>query len=241
MIIRNIPNIITIGNLFVGIIAMIFAMQENERFMTYAAIMIIIGMLLDGLDGRIARLLKVQSDFGKELDSLCDIVTFGVAPALIMYNLFLHDAGWIGIFITAFFPICGALRLARFNTQTCKCSGYFIGLPITAAGGILATLALYYDTFPQITLALGMIGLSLLMISNIKYPNFKRVAFPRSVMIAGFMLVIVAVFAILYPRQFPLVIFVPLVLYVLLGLRRSLHTLFYRRQQDKSDEEMLNS
>ncbi len=241
MFVKTIPNILTIGNLFVGIIAMIFAMQGNERFITYAAIMIIIGMLLDGLDGRVARLLKAQSDFGKELDSLSDIVTFGVAPALIMYNVFLEDAGWIGIFITALFPICGALRLARFNTQTKKSCGYFIGLPITAAGGILATLALYNDTFPHLTLALGMVGLSLLMISNVKYPNFKRVTFPRSVIIPGLMMVVVAVFAILYPRQFPMVIFVPLVLYALIGVRKSLVSLLHREKQENTDEEMLKS
>lgn len=220
---------------------MLFAMQGNERFLTYAAIMIIIGMLLDGLDGRVARLLKAQSDFGKELDSLSDIVTFGVAPALIMYKVFLGDAGWIGIFITAIFPICGALRLARFNTQKQKNCGYFIGLPITAAGGILATLALYNETFPHLTLALGMIGLSLLMISNVKYPNFKRVTFPRSVIILGFLLVVVAVVAVLYPRQFPMVIFVPLVLYTLIGVRKSFLAILHRRQQENTDEEMLNS
>lgn len=241
MFIKTIPNILTIGNLFAGIIAMIFAMQGNERFITYAAIMIIIGMLLDGLDGRVARLLKAESDFGKELDSLSDIVTFGVAPALIMYNVFLVDAGWVGIFITALFPICGALRLARFNTQTHKKCGYFIGLPITAAGGVLATFALYNEAFPHFVLALGMIGLSILMISNVKYPNFKRVTFPSSVIIPGFMLVVVAVIAILYPRQFPIVIFIPLVLYTLIGLRKSVLALLHRREQENTDEEMLNS
>lgn len=242
MFVKTIPNIITTGNLFVGIIAMIFALRGEDLYINYAAIMVIIGMLLDGLDGRIARLLKAQSDFGKELDSLSDIVTFGVAPALIMYVVFLQEAGWIGILITALFPICGALRLARFNTETYKHSGYFIGLPITAAGGVLATLALYHHAFPRLYLALGMIGLSFLMVSNVKYPNFKRVGFPRSSMVAVLLtVVVVAVMAVAFPKEFPMVIFIPLVLYALTGLRKSFVVFYRRRQHNNTDEEMWNS
>src|SRR5690606_2507156 len=124
---------------FLGIIAILFAFQGHWE---YAAIMVIIGMLLDGLDGRVARMLNTQSEFGKELDSLSDVISFGVAPAVIMYVSALKFTGVEGWIVTAIFPICGALRLARFNVNPGE-PGYFIGLPITAAGGILATLALY--------------------------------------------------------------------------------------------------
>src|SRR5690606_2033527 len=130
MFVKTLPNMFTVGNLFLGIIAIIFAFHDQWQ---YAAMMVIIGMFLDGLDGRVARMLNAQSEFGKELDSLSDVVSFGVAPALIMYVAVLHDMGVVGWIITAVFPFCGALRLARFNVEP-GLPGFFIGLPITAAG-----------------------------------------------------------------------------------------------------------
>ena len=84
MLVKALPNMLTVGNLFLGIVAIILAFQGNQ-YVDYAAITVIVGMLLDGLDGRVARMLNVQSEFGKELDSLSDVITFGVAPAFIMY------------------------------------------------------------------------------------------------------------------------------------------------------------
>src|SRR5699024_1207455 len=121
MLARALPNIFTVGNLFLGIMAMLLALQGEWK---YGAIMVIIGMLLDGLDGRVARMLNTQSEFGKELDSLSDIVSFGVAPALIMYTSILHQLSITGWIITAVFPICGAIRLARFNVKP-GIPGYF--------------------------------------------------------------------------------------------------------------------
>ncbi|HEY0829318.1 MAG TPA: CDP-alcohol phosphatidyltransferase family protein, partial [Bacilli bacterium] len=109
MIAKSIPNIFTIANLSLGIISIILVFNNN---IDWAAIMVIFAMLTDGLDGRVARALNVQSEFGKELDSLSDVISFGVAPAFIMYVVGFQDispaAGWI---VTAIFPICGALRL----------------------------------------------------------------------------------------------------------------------------------
>jgi CDP-diacylglycerol--serine O-phosphatidyltransferase len=145
MITKSIPSLFTIGNLFLGIIAIILVFNEKPD---YAAMMVIIAMLLDGVDGRVARALNAQSDFGKELDSLSDVISFGVAPAFIMYVVAFQGvneaAAWI---ITAIFPICGALRLARFNVIA-GVPGYFVGLPIPAAGGVLATLALFAKDIP---------------------------------------------------------------------------------------------
>ena len=113
MFTKSIPSLFTVGNLFLGIIAIILVFNGESD---YAAMMVIIAMLLDGVDGRVARALNAQSEFGKELDSLSDVISFGVAPAFIMYVVAFQDmnsaATWI---ITALFPICGALRLARFN------------------------------------------------------------------------------------------------------------------------------
>lgn len=220
MIVKALPSAFTLGNLFLGIITIILAF--NEQF-GLAAILVIIGMLLDGLDGRIARALNATSEFGKELDSLSDVISFGVAPAFIMYGTVLHEMGWAGMVITGIFPICGALRLARFNVTTSN-PNYFVGLPITAAGGILATLALYHNLIPlsQVFLPIAMLGLSYLMISRIKYPNFKKVGIPKA---TYWVIPILAVFVtfvfVFYPDQASKLIFLPLALYALYGLKKN--------------------
>lgn len=242
MIAKAIPNLFTIGNLFLGVVAMLFAFQGDPLYINYAAIMVIIGMVLDGLDGRLARMLNAQSEFGKELDSLSDIVTFGVAPAIIMYVVLLQNMGWVGIVLAGLFPACGALRLARFNSSTGGNTGYFIGLPITAAGGVLATMALYHNAFPPVYLALSMFGLSYLMISNIKYPNFKKVGIPRSAFwVTPIIVGVVALTAWQFPAQFPMVIFVPLMLYALYGVKKSIDRRVRKRHSQESEEEMFHS
>ena len=176
--IRLIPNLLTLGNLFLGIIAILLVFQGEMKYVDYAAMTVILGMLLDGLDGRMARLLNAQSDFGKELDSLSDMITFGAAPAVVMYVAALQDLGAVGIMVTAIFPICGALRLARFNVQVGGNTGYFVGLPITAAGGVLATLALYHNLFSGTFLLFVMLGLAYLMVSKVKIPQFQKGRYP---------------------------------------------------------------
>lgn len=214
---RALPSMFTVGNLFLGIISIIVAFQGN---FPWAAFLVIIGMLLDGLDGRVARALNAQSEFGKELDSLSDVISFGVAPAFIMYGVVLHELGWVGTVITAVFPICGALRLARFNVAAGS-PNYFIGLPITAAGGVLATLALYHETMPSpnIVLPLFMLFLAYLMVSNIKYPNFKKVGIPKSAYyVVPIIILIVAGVFVLYPEQANKLVFLPLAVYAFYGV-----------------------
>jgi len=237
MFVKSLPNILTISNLFLGVLAIILAFR-GDHFVDYAAITVIIGMLADGLDGRVARMLNAQSEFGKELDSLSDVITFGVAPAFIMYVVVLNDLNWLGIFITAIFPICGALRLARFNVQA-GVPGYFIGLPITAAGGVLATLALYHQVFNTTMLAICMLLLAFLMVSKIKYPNFKKVGIPKSAYwITPVIIAIVVVVAIKYPQQFPKIVFLPLAFYALYGIKKNVDYLVkkFRKRKNKEEE-----
>ncbi|VBB07917.1 cdp-alcohol phosphatidyltransferase [Lucifera butyrica] len=165
-----IPNLLTASNLVFGMIAIIstFAGQFFQ-----AALFIVIAMVADGMDGRVARYFKVSSDFGKELDSLCDLVSFGVAPAMLAYAFSLKDFGVAGTAVAAAFATCGALRLARFNVNTSTVKGYFMGLPIPAGGCVVATfVALGVRpsgwTFPVIVAIFAY-----LMISTIKYPDFK--------------------------------------------------------------------
>lgn len=230
MFARVLPNLFTVGNLFLGIMAILLAMNTHWE---YAAITVIIGMLLDGLDGKVARMLNTQSEFGKELDSLSDVITFGVAPAIIMYVSVLNGFGVQGWIITAIFPICGALRLARFNVYTGP-KGYFIGLPITAAGGILATMALY-DKYVgnHYIMVIGMLFLSYLMVSQIKYPAFKKMKTPKAFLwISAIFIVAIAISAIFYPAELPLIIFVPLAFYALYGLKKSIS----KRRDSKNEE-----
>jgi CDP-diacylglycerol---serine O-phosphatidyltransferase len=236
--IKLIPNLLTLGNLFLGIMAILLVFQGEMRYVDYAAMTVILGMLLDGLDGRMARLLNAQSDFGKELDSLSDVITFGAAPAVVMYVAALQDLGAVGIMVTAIFPVCGALRLARFNVQVGGNTGYFVGLPITAAGGVLATLALYHNLFSGTFLLFVMLGLAYLMVSKVKYPNFKKVGIPRSAYWAApVLVVIVGILGFMYPTQFPKIVCLPLVFYALYGIKKSIKQSRKRLKKTQQDTE----
>lgn len=237
MITKSIPSLFTLGNMVLGMLAIILATEE--RF-SLAAIMVIVAMLLDGLDGRVARALNAQSEFGKELDSLSDIISFGIAPALIMYLISFHSIptgmAWA---VTAIFPLCGALRLARFNVQK-GTPGYFIGLPIPAAGGVLATLSLFYREFTASYFVVSMLLLSYLMISTVKYPNFKKIGLPKKAVAYTPLVVIFAVvIAVVFPDQMAKLIFIPLVIYALYGFKQNIKRLARRkrRQNNSTDEE----
>ncbi len=177
-----------------------------------AAILVVIGMVVDGLDGRVARALGVQSDFGREIDSLSDIVTFGVAPAVIMYVAELHTLGVTGDIITVLFPVAGALRLARFNISVGR-TNYFVGLPITAAGGILATFVLYRGLIPFYWLPILTVALSYLMVSRTRYPNFKKVGLPKTAFAVLPILVISVAYLFFEHRDI-----VPSIIFLILGL-----------------------
>ena len=205
--------------------------------------MVIIAMLCDGLDGRVARALNVQSEFGKELDSLSDVISFGVAPAFIMYVSALSEIQpsalvWI---VTAIFPICGALRLARFNVID-GTPGYFTGLPIPAAGGVVCTFALFSKDVSPVFLILAMLLVSYLMVSTVRYPNFKKVGIPKKAIWATPIVIALAVAIALWrPEQTPKLIFIPLVLYALLGLKKNVRWLNRRRRKALQESEELAS
>jgi len=234
MIKKNIPNLMTLTHLSLGMMAIISAFEGKY---SHATFLVILGMLLDGLDGRVARALGVSGDFGKELDSLADVVTFGVAPAMILYNASFHQFDAIGLLLTVLFPICGVLRLARFNINGYKISKYFIGLPITAAGGILAIISVYHFVFHPAILIVLSLSLSFLMVSNIKYPNFKKIAIPtHAYIVTPIMIIFIFMVSKWFPQQFPMIIFIPIVFFVFF--------LFYRikrsveRKKDPVVEEL---
>jgi len=198
------PNLFTLSNIFCGFYSIHLSSHSNEPVFLYqAALAIIFGMFFDMADGRVARLTRTQSDFGVQLDSLADVITFGCAPALLLYRWSLHELEFGGIVIAFMFLAAGTIRLARFNVMAADApSGAtkdFLGLPIPlAAGAVVATvLANYPFTTPIIGGIKGVcfitISLSLLMISNVRYRAFKSVRpNPRSIIIAVVVILFVA-------------------------------------------------
>lgn len=214
-------------------VAILMALNDNYSL---AAIMIIIAMLMDGLDGRMARALNAQSEFGKELDSLSDLVSFGVAPIIIMYDIAFKELNPVlAITASLIFPMCGALRLARFNVRA-GVPGYFTGLPIPAAGGVLATLSLFHNDVTTPYMIISTILLSYLMVSRVRYPNFKKAGIPRKALWLAPWVIIAAVFiAVMFPNQVSKLIFVPLALYALLGVKQSIDRLIRRRSKKEKE------
>lgn len=173
------PNLFTTGALFAGFYAITSAM--GGRYET-AVISIFVAMILDGLDGRVARLTNTQSDFGAQYDSLSDMLSFGVAPALVMYLFAFSSLGKVGLFAAFVHTAGGALRLARFNTQLATADKrYFQGLPSPAAAAIPAgfiwvCIEYGYDMAIMKYIALVLITCSgLLMVSNFRYSSFKEI------------------------------------------------------------------
>ncbi|KAB2954324.1 CDP-diacylglycerol--serine O-phosphatidyltransferase [Heliorestis acidaminivorans] len=162
-----IPNAFTLANLLLGILSLVYTMDGNFRL---AAVMILLSMVLDGMDGKVARKLDVTSPFGKELDSLSDLVSFGVAPAILVYAAIMSEPyGIVGLVIAITFALCGAVRLAKFNIM--NISTHFLGIPITVAGPLMAIFTLVSDHLPLIFFPSAMLLLAGFMISNIKIPK----------------------------------------------------------------------
>lgn len=213
------PNLLTTAGLFSGFFAVVSSM--NGRFEA-AAVAIFVAMIFDGLDGRVARMTNTQSEFGAEYDSMADMVSFGMAPALVAYNWGLTELGKVG-WLAAFIYVAGAaLRLARFNTQIGVADKrYFQGLASPAAAALVAGLVwvgVEYDVNGHdygviVAFLTGLAGL--LMVSNFKYNSFKEVDWHGKVPFVALLLVML-VFVIVATEP-ALVLFVVFALYALAG------------------------
>jgi CDP-diacylglycerol--serine O-phosphatidyltransferase len=176
------PSLFTVANMLLGFYAVVLGLRG--RF-AIAALVIFAAAILDNLDGRIARMTGTESDFGRQYDSLADLATFGMAPALLAYLWGLEDLGRVGWLAPLFFQVSAATRLARFNVQTRKADGrYFVGLPAPAAAGALASLLFVVpdrDWKPWLNLLLlgVMLTLAVLMVSTFRYPSFKKLDLRR--------------------------------------------------------------
>jgi len=170
------PNLFTTAGLFFGFFSII---QATKGRFELAAMAIFIAMIMDGLDGRIARMTNTTSDFGVEYDSLADVIAFGLTPALVMYEWVLGGMGKLGWLAAFVYVAAGALRLARFNTQQIADKRYFQGLPIPAAAAVLAAWVWMMDDYDFEGRAVNTVswlltvGTAAAMVSNVRYHSFK--------------------------------------------------------------------
>lgn len=170
------PTLFTVGNLFCGYASLI---RSSDGATSQAGLLILIGGVLDGLDGRIARLTKTNTAFGSEFDSLTDIVTFGLAPALLAYQWALRPLGRVGWLLAFLFVVCAAMRLARFNIRAAEGDmRWFAGLPSPAAAGTIGAAAFAFGGRLQsdalaMAMAFAVFALALLMVSHVRYRSFK--------------------------------------------------------------------
>ena len=223
-----IPSLFTCGNMSFGILS-IFSSVEGHFIP--AAWFLIGALACDIIDGRIARMTNTTSDFGMQLDTLSDLVSFGIAPAIMMYMLVLNTMGNIGVAIAVLFVLCSALRLARFNVlaQSGEVHKHFVGLPTPASAGVLisfvlsyqllgpAEYALNFKTIPALmelmpsfftAMPIVIVVLSFLMVSNIPYMSFKKLKLTRIRTIELFAIVIVLIIlVVIFPQNTIFIIF----------------------------------
>jgi CDP-diacylglycerol--serine O-phosphatidyltransferase len=193
------PNFITTMSLFCGFYSISFSLKGNYYM---AAVLILIAGFIDGVDGRVARMTNSTSEFGKEYDSLSDVIAFGVSPAIMAYLWQLDQYGRFGFIACFLFVACGALRLSRFNTDTSHNLTTFTGLPIPIAAAAVTSVVLLSNvvgSIPSIAILGGMYILSFMMVSNIRFPSFKHISYikahPFQLLVAGVLLLMVVALA----------------------------------------------
>ncbi|HIG28407.1 MAG TPA: CDP-diacylglycerol--serine O-phosphatidyltransferase [Verrucomicrobiales bacterium] len=229
------PNLVTAGNLFCGFVALTKIVEVDlnsdgyHRVVQHAIFFILLACIFDLLDGRVARIGGFESPFGREFDSLADIVSFGVAPAFLVHRIVLRDAfvmhPQVGWFIASIYLICGALRLARFNCLASEAeitgrntSKDFVGFPIPMAAGLVASLTLFLLWWEQQGLSIGvwryglpviLLFLSIMMVSEVKYPAFNSInwktkrSFTKMVIVILLIGFFVVAWEVIFPTVLP--------------------------------------
>jgi len=232
---RNLANSLTLLNLALGMLALVMIVDGN---MVMGAYLILFAAVADGLDGKVSALTKSTSDFGKQLDSLSDVVSFGVLPALLAYKSAMADLGHLGFIAASIFCACGVLRLARFHVL--PPGGQFKGLPITIAGGTVAAIILYGERLSSGTALFFVLVLSILMISSIPYPKFKEALKRQNAVYIGFFAILSIVAALLYRELFALVVMVSYVAYgLIVALANKLFVTADTEEEEVREEELL--
>ena len=232
------PNLFTVSSIFLGFYSMTLSAGDPSPAQFYrAALAIFFAIFFDMFDGRVARMTRTQSEFGEELDSLADVISFGAAPALLVYKWALAPLGFLGMFLSFAFAACGALRLARFNVLARRgdkaSHRFFVGLPIPLAAGTIVSLVIaHYRAFGSTTdptthvpIALVVGFLAFLMVSTIRYRTFKDVHLSaRSLGVFAF--VVLAGVAVGIATRASVVMVAYMGAYILMGLVESV---FFRK------------
>jgi CDP-diacylglycerol--serine O-phosphatidyltransferase len=255
------PNLMTAGNLFCGFLALTKIVEADpisDNFIHKihtALFLILLACIFDLLDGRVARMGGSESPFGREFDSLADIVSFGAAPAFLVHHIVLAgvftEHPQLGWFIASVYLICGAFRLARFNCLAAMGGGNnkeFLGFPIPAAAGLVASLTLFLlwieeKGFSQSKLRFALpvllLFLSAMMVSEVKYPSFKSLDFRAKRSFAKMLIIVLCVgfFLILWENVLPVLAPVIFTAYLLYGFVRPYISRAWRRGIEDEDDE----
>jgi CDP-diacylglycerol--serine O-phosphatidyltransferase len=256
------PNLFTLASVFCGFFAItLCAGSPSVNALAQAATAICFAFFFDLADGRVARLTKTQSNLGMQLDSLADVISFGAAPALLVYKWGLDRLGHAGVFIAFLFCAAGALRLARFNVlamqhDSAKPGRFIVGLPVPAAAAVLVSLVVLnrqiggaYVTVGAVSLAVLVVVLSYLMVSRIRFRSFKDLTLSRRTLTGGAAVLAFTTVALLEHMHSAFIFVTLMAAYLALGLFEEV--IFYRRRREeergaalaeggaKSDEEVL--
>ncbi|MDR0303058.1 MAG: CDP-diacylglycerol--serine O-phosphatidyltransferase [Treponema sp.] len=251
-----IPSMFTCGNMTFGFLSVLASIRGH---FIPAAWFLIGALACDIIDGRIARMTNTTSMFGMELDSLSDLVSFGIAPAMMMYMLVLNTMGKIGIAIAVLYVLCCALRLARFNVlaHTGEVHKHFVGLPTPASAGVIISFVLSYQllapegynlnfkTIPVLmelmpvffrVMPIVIVVLSFLMVSNVPYMSFKKLKLSkvRTIELLAVLIVLV-ILIVIFPQN---TIFIIFAIYAISGLLIYISRIFFRRKKapDKAEQ-----
>ena len=223
------PNFFTASSIFIGVISIV---EASKGHFVLASWLILLALIFDGLDGRVARMTNTTSKIGVEFDSLADIISFGIAPAMLLYFFIGHEFGRFGILVSALYVIFGAIRLARFNISTAKTDpNVFIGLPIPTAAIFVSMWILLFHKYTlenySIILLFLALGVAILMVSNFRYPSFKKIQLGKPMVFKTLILLTMAA-SLLYlfsAEGFAIIILT----YILYGPLRALRNLNLRK------------
>jgi CDP-diacylglycerol---serine O-phosphatidyltransferase len=257
------PNLMTAGNLFCGFVALTKIVEADIASPTFNSVIrhalffILLACIFDLLDGRVARMGGSESPFGREFDSLADLISFGVAPAFLVHRIVLKDVfinhAEVGWFIASVYLICGALRLARYNCLAAMAgtggSKEFLGFPIPAAAGLVASLTLFMLWWEDKGFATGtwryvlpviMVFLSIMMVSEVKYPSFKsldlKATRPFTKMVIA--ILFIGLLLVLRDQILPFVLPIIFTAYLIYGFIRPRISRQIRREIEDEDEEL---
>lgn len=249
------PNLFTAGNLACGFFALTWMFKYDATSLDFEPIrraiwLILAAFAFDFFDGRVARVTKKESPFGREFDSLADIVSFGVAPAFLVYRIVLQEFVQTGWMVAAIYLVCGGIRLARFNLLeqmgSKKSHGDFVGFPIPSAAGLVVSVTMLMMSLQEHERHLGnwrfvlpalMLILSWMMVSNVRFPTFKTVEWTLQKSVAAF--AAVTVMAMLLMANFEVTLAFLFIAYLLYGLARPWVSKRWRREieEEEADED----